>query len=133
MDESGYRWSGDPKHTRILIKELDLENANGTSVPLGPEEKPTTSIATDNEPVYMNEVNAKGYRRCAARINYMALDRPDLGFAANLLSRHMAKPRLGDEVALKKVVRYLVSHPVCELVYYWQPMPSGITILMDSD
>ena len=66
-------------------------------------------------------------------MNYMAQDRPDLAVAANILSRNMARPRVGDDHLLKRVGRYLVRRPVCELVYAWQQMPAEITVLTDSD
>ena len=45
----------------------------------------------------MSKDDAKEFRRCAARLNYMAQDRPDLCVSANLVSRSMAVPRIGDE------------------------------------
>jgi hypothetical protein len=66
-------------------------------------------------------------------VNYLAQDRPDLAVAASLLSRSMAKPMVGDEVRLKRTLRYLKSHPTCRLEYKWQEAPTAITLLTDSD
>ena len=33
------------------------------------------------------------YRKLAATVNYLALDKPDLQFAANVLGRTMARPQ----------------------------------------
>lgn len=63
----------------------------------------------------------------------MAQDRPDLAAVANVASRSMAVPRLGDEKVLEKVGRYLKRHPVCELRFGWQLMPSEVLVLSDSD
>ena len=59
----------------------------------------------------MQNLEATKYRRGVARINYLAQDRPDLAVAANLLARSMAHPKVGDEIKLKRVIRYLKSHP----------------------
>ena len=63
----------------------------------------------------------------------MALDRMDLMVSANKLSRLMSQPRESDFVAVKRVVRYLRSHPVCALQYRWQSPGQGLLSLTDSD
>ena len=53
-------------------------------------------IGSFNRPVGAEEANtispadAALYRRAAARINYGALDRPDLSFASRVASSHMS-------------------------------------------
>ena len=54
---------------------------------------------------------AKAYRRVSATVNYLALDRPDLQFAAGVLGRTASRPTARSWANLKKVGRYLVSHP----------------------
>ncbi len=44
---------------------------------------------------------ASEYRASSARLNYLALDRPDILFASKEVSRRMSSPRNGDWVALK--------------------------------
>ena len=44
----------------------------------------------------MTHNEATKFRRAAARLNYLALDRPDLGVAAGRLSRCLARPRVSD-------------------------------------
>ena len=50
----------------------------------------------------MTHNEATKFRRADARLNYLALDRPDLGVAAGRLSRCMARPRVSDVQTLKK-------------------------------
>ena len=45
----------------------------------------------------------------------------------------MAGPRRGDEVALKRVVRYLRLHPRWVTHYPWQDPVSELVIFSDSD
>ena len=81
----------------------------------------------------MGAEEARSYRRGAARVNYMAQDRPDLAYVANLLSRSMSRPKCGDEQVLKRVGRYLITRPRLELVFRWQPVPDKLQVLTDSD
>ena len=51
------------------------------------------------------------YRAAAARLNYLALDRPEILFVSKECSRRMSAPRNGDWTALKRVVRYVLCKP----------------------
>ena len=55
--------------------------------------------------------DASEYRAAAARLNYLALDRPDILFASKECSQRMSAPRNGDWEVLKRVVRYLLGKP----------------------
>ena len=81
----------------------------------------------------LQDLDATTYRRSAARLNYLAQDRPDIALAANFLARSMAHPRVGDEVRVKRVIRYLEAHPRCRLNFVYQEMPKQVTVLSDSD
>ena len=78
LTQGGVTWASDPKHAQLLIDVRGLHVANGTDVPLRPDDRPETK-----EPMSVNE--AKFYRRRAAKLNYM--DRPSLCVAANMLSQ----------------------------------------------
>ena len=47
------------------------------------------------------------FRATAARANYLALDRPEVAFAAKELCRRMCEPRRRDKAALQRLCRYL--------------------------
>ena len=57
--------------------------------------------------VDMELKDATRYRALAARLNYLAADRPDLLFASKCVSKHMACPSEGAWEVLKRVGRYL--------------------------
>jgi hypothetical protein len=126
QDSEGFYWEEDPKHRRILLEEWGLTTCKGAATPVSVEK----DLAGDVE---MESTEATRYRRGVARVNYLAQDHPDLAVAASLLSRSMAKPMVGDEVRLKRTLRYLKSHPTCRLEYKWQEAPTAITLLTDSD
>jgi hypothetical protein len=125
-DSEGFYWEEDPKHRRILLEEWGLTTCKGAATPVSVEK----DLAGDVE---MESKEATRYRRAVARVNYLAQDRPDLAVAASLLSRSMARPMVGDEVRLKRTLRYLKSHPTCRLEYKWQEAPQSVTLLTDSD
>ena len=49
---------------------------------------------------------ATQHRGFVALLNYIAHDRPDLSFCAKELSQTTARLRIGDEVVIKRAVRY---------------------------
>ena len=57
--------------------------------------------------MFLNAEQATTFRALAAKANYLALDRPDLAFAAKELCRAFAQPTATDVIALKRLVRYL--------------------------
>ena len=59
----------------------------------------------------MPKDDATKFRRIVARLNHLALDRPDLCVVAGKLSRCMARPREGDVKHLKRVFCYLQGEP----------------------
>jgi hypothetical protein len=81
----------------------------------------------------MDPDDAWKYRRGTARVNYMAQERPDLGVAVKMLSQSMADPQMGDEVSLKRVIRYLKSFPECISNMYFQDAKPPLVIMSDSD
>ena len=125
--EDGYEWSADPKHKDILLDEWNMKESNSVAVPTISEDKSTEEMNP------MTLADAKKFRRAAARLNYMALDRPDLAVAANLLSRSMVQPREGDDKKLKRVLRYLQGQPECVLLFPWQENPTELVVTTDSD
>ena len=125
----GIRYEGDPKHVNILLGEWEMLDAKAVSTPGVAAEK----NIEEWEENAMSKGNATRFRRAAARINYMALDRPDLGFAAKELSRAMAIPTEGDAVRLKRTLRYLRGAPRMALFYKWQEPISHLVTFADSD
>ena len=63
------------------------------------------------EEAEMSASDATRYRAIVARCNFLAIDRPDLMFAAKECSRKMARPQNGDWAALKRMGRYLIARP----------------------
>ena len=68
----------------------------------------------------MSPADAILYRRAAARINYVALDRTDLSFASRVASSHMSNPIEGDEQVIKRMIWYLIGKPRVAIRYGFQ-------------
>ena len=71
------------------------------------------------------------FRATAARANYLALDRPEVAFAAKELCRRMSEPRQKDKAALQRLCRYLLGAP--RVVYRYGPVPAGLPLQVYAD
>ena len=70
----GIEYEADPRHQAIVIEELGLQDCRPVTTPSGPEEQ--GCLPGQGEPLEAGE--ATRYRALAARLNYLALDRPDI-------------------------------------------------------
>ena len=82
---------------------------------LGAEDNDSHADARD-----MSSADATLYRRAAARINYIALDRPDLSFASRVASSHMSSSKEGDYQLIKRIIRYLQGKPRVAIRYQFK-------------
>ena len=127
--DHGLEWEGDGKLREALCEEWCMEKCSAVTTPGVKEEK----CVIGNEVELQDKKRVAKFRRAAARINYMALDNPKLGFASKEVSRGMAKPTEEDEKKVKRVVRYLKLEPGVVYEYRWQDMPETISCYADSD
>ena len=119
--------------SRRLKKEWDMTNCNPVPTPYV---KPPTSVhgvGGEAEGQAMSPANATLYRRAAARINYVALDRPDLSFASRVASSKMSDPQEGDDQIIKRIIRYLKGKPRVAIRYQFQEGTEKIVVYTDSD
>jgi len=128
LTSAGLEVESDPKHVKVLMSEWGMQDCKGVETPLAREEE---DVMEETE--FLIEKEATRFRRAAARINYVAQDRPDLSTASRKLSQGMSAPREGHEKMLKRVLRYLKSYPRCISLMPWQTLPTCITLLVDSD
>ncbi len=81
----------------------------------------------------MSRADATLYRRAAARINSVALDRPDLSFASRVASSHMSSPKEGYDQVIKRIIRYLKGKPRVAIRYQFQEESEGMIVYTDPD
>ena len=93
-----------------LAKEVNLdEDSKGLDAPIEKEIIEEGSVEDESDPLEAGE--ARKYRAVAATMNYLALDRSDINYAAKEICRTMSKPRQSGWAKIKRLVRYLVAHP----------------------
>ena len=51
----------------------------------------------------------KAFRSCAAKLNYLGLDRPDIQFATKMVCQAMTNPTVAAKNMVKRIARYLVG------------------------
>ena len=98
----GLTWEADPRHV------MDHEGV----APQGSCKDAQRQLTTGEENgVEMSAEEAKQYKSVAARANCLGLDRPDFQFTSRALCKRMSKPTKGDFEHVKRLGRYLRSHP----------------------
>ena len=104
----GITYEADQRHVEIIGRDLGL-GSKVKHTPY-PYEKPT-AYEVNNPTPELDSKTATLYRAVVARANYLSQDRSDIRYAVKELCRSMSSPREGDLQRLKKLGRYLVSHP----------------------
>ena len=94
---------------------------------------PSTAAEKVEDITPLGEHAASKYRRGAALCNYLAQDRCDIGYATKEVARWMSKPRMVDELHLKRLIRYLRHHPRGVYKYSWQQPIGKLQCFTDSD
>ena len=102
------------KQVHKLLEEVGMSDAKGVRTPI------TMQMLGQLEDEPLEPDEARKYRAAAARLNFLAQDRPDLCVASCVASTTMAKPVRGSWTLLKRVCRYLQDRRAACLVYPWQ-------------
>lgn len=76
--------------------------------------------------------DARKYRKVAKRCNFLALDRPDIVYAAKEASKTMSEPKEADWVKLERLARHLKQNPRLVYKYRWQAR-ENILAMPDAD
>ena len=130
---TGIELEGDDKHVGMLEQEWEMQHCNPVATPYVKDSARVPAALGGQEAKEMCPADATLYRRAAARINYVALDRPDLSFASRVASSCMSNPKEGDEVIIKRIIRYLKGKPRVAIRYQFQEETEGIIVYTDSD
>jgi len=123
----GVRYEADPRHAELLQAGLA-----GKTLGLLTPGTMSRELSADGD-AELPEAQAGLFRSFAARAMYLALDRPDLAFAAKELCRRMRAPGRADLEALRRLGRYLVDSPRLVYLFRWgRPLPR-LTVYGDTD
>ena len=128
--KDGIGYEADPRHLEILIRDMQVDTSS-TRPPVTPGVKQTATEIEEDQP--LTSAESSQYRSWAARCNYLALDRCDVGYATKELCRHMSMPTQRNMRALRRVVLYLYSARWLKYVYRWQSGGQRLRVFADTD
>ena len=149
--DEGWQMEADPQHLEVAASQLGLSNAKGVASPIAEDSGALSAAAirtirlelgqggapsvnrVNDEGSLLSEESKKLYQSIAARLNYLSLDRPDVGFSVKELMRRMSAPYDANLVALKRVVRYLLSMPRVAYLYHWAPLSDELVVFGDAN
>merc|ERR1711994_734364 len=94
----------------------------------GDEDEEMEGACAEDEGEILEGARLKNYQKQAARANYLCLDRPDIGFATKESMRRLSAPTEKDEVALKKIGRYLLGNPRLVSVFKYGKPCATLTV-----
>ena len=156
VTEGGVLYEPDQRHAEAVIEALGLSSSSSCATPSVKPAAPSGSAASirelrlgvgrsvNAEPSQreeaiqsrrevVDEVKAKEYLSLAAKLNYLAMDRCDLQYAAKELLRKASKPEEVDWENLKRVARYLIRAERMVQEFSWQRLPETLDVFVDSD
>ena len=113
--ETGIRISPDLRHVKDIIAELGLEGAKPVDTPMIVSQ--SSKKDSDSRAVIMRDATL--YRRRVAKLNYLAMDRPDIRYAASTMESPASSPTDADMVRLKIAGRCLIGRPITWTPYRW--------------
>ena len=121
----GFEMEADQRHAELIIETLELEDNKGVAT-AGVDDPVEEDIDLEGEKIF-------GYRSLAARANYLAVDRPDIMYAAKELCRKMSRPTVQAWHKLVRLGKYLKTKPRLIWQFNWQSDPSVLTVYSDAN
>ena len=73
------------------------------------------------------------FRACIERMNYLAIDRPDIMYAVKELARKMSKPNNANLERMRRLARFLKGRPLSVTWYSHEEEPNTLEVFTDSD
>jgi hypothetical protein len=131
VTELGYRWEPDSKHAMRVLRELGLEVGRSKGTVVTGVRESVEEEKLGERPLGDGEQQL--FRSLAASLNYLAMDRPDIGYATKELCRAMSKATELDMLKLKRLGRYLVSHGNVATTFKWGCNTTEVFGYSDSD
>ena len=107
-----------------------MSTSNGLETPVMIDEY---DVSSHEIAEFMSKVEAAKYRRTAAKLHYLSHDNPMIAFASKEASRSRSSPKQGEEIKLKRILRFLRKRLTTTYRYEWQDHPGELTGYTDSD
>jgi hypothetical protein len=113
------------KYTQDLLKRFGMKDAKSVKTPMG-----------TNRHVDLNKggkfAAQKAYRSMIVSLLYLCVSRPDIMLSVCMCARYQSDPKKCHLVAIKQILRYLVSTP-CFWIWYPKGSTFDLTGYSDSD
>ena len=122
----GLEYEADHRHVELVIKELGLATAKPVSTPS------TTEEVEKPDEVHLNAGHSQKFTSVAARVNFLAQDRPDIQHASRG-SQHMSNPTTESLMMLKRIGRCLHGVARCVQHVHWSSEDEDLLGFADSD
>ena len=119
-------FEADTRHGEIVVNALLEANCNSVVTP-------GTKDSASEENMYLAKQSASLYRACAARLNFLSQDRPEIQYAVKEVCRGMSNPTNDDLVKLKRIARYIKGAPRATFSWVFQSPQSVLNVYSDSD
>lgn len=81
----------------------------------------------------VDKEEATNFRAIAARLNFMAIDCPDVTYPVKELRREMSSPKESSWRKLKRLARFVLGRKALVWRYEWQPEADNLDVYSDSD
>ena len=122
----GIGYEIDPKHINLLVRTMKLDGAKGLM-------SLQSTVADEGSLERLGEDDTRKYRANAARLNYIAADRPDIQYVTKRVCQSMSCPTKADLQRMKKLVRFLIHYPEVHYLFRWQSTTQYVHGFSDSD
>lgn len=120
----------DPRHVEILLEDTGAKNERALTVT---GEKSSDRETKGENVDVLDPKEVTKFRACIARMNYLAIDRPDIMFAVKELARRMSAPSIEDQEKMCRLARYLKGKPRNVAWYQYQDDQDTVEVFTDSD
>ena len=128
-ENSSWEVEADPRHAELIIEQLGADSEKAAASPgVGGADEDDTE---EDGPLRGEDITR--YRAVTARANYMATDRPDCLYAVKECCREMSSPTTGSLRRLRRIARFLKSHPRMVWIFEQQPETGELSVYSDAD
>ena len=101
LHQQGISYEGNAKYVQALLDDWNMKSCRPV---VSPGVVEGSKVEKDEA---LSKEEALHFRRGAATLNYVALDRPDISFSTKEICRAMSVARANDLVKVKRIPRYL--------------------------
>ena len=123
----GITWEADPRHAELIWQAYNVSGRNITTPGVKDKHEDV------EEETLLDQHHAEKYRANTMRAQYLSVDRPEIQFKTRELAKRMKEPTNLDEMALKRLARFLCGKPRLIWLFRWQQRITKLATWCDTD